>query len=55
MWNRRIGVLDVALEIKEELKEIYEKLNPAELRERILQLQDKLFKLATSVRGIKYE
>ncbi|MGC8881165.1 MAG: DDE-type integrase/transposase/recombinase [Minisyncoccia bacterium] len=46
---------DVALEIKEELKEIYEKLNPAELRERILQLQDKLFKLATSVRGIKYE
>ncbi|WP_353686368.1 hypothetical protein [Thermodesulfovibrio sp. 3462-1] len=42
------------MEIKEELKEIYEKLNPTELRKRILQLQDKLFKLATAVRGIKF-
>jgi polyribonucleotide nucleotidyltransferase len=53
-FERVLERKDVASEIKNELKKIYEKLNPTELRKRILQFQDKLFKLATAVRGIKF-
>ncbi|MBX6422595.1 hypothetical protein [Thermosulfurimonas sp. F29] len=40
---------------KEELRQKYEELNPAELRRKILRLQRRLFGLATPVKGVTYE
>jgi len=40
---------------KEKLRARYEELNPAELHRRIKDLQERLFRLATPVRGMKYE
>ena len=42
-------------ETKERLRKRYEELNPAELRRKILGLQQKLFGLATPVKGVEYE
>jgi hypothetical protein len=41
--------------VKEELQRKYEELNPANLRRKILRLQEKLFRLATPVKGVTYE
>jgi len=41
--------------LKAELQRKYEGLNPADLRRKILRLQQELFRLATPLRGITYE
>ena len=41
--------------LKAELQRRYEGLNPADLRRKILRLQQELFRLATPLRGITYE
>ena len=52
---KRVVESDLPQQIKKKLEEIYQRLNPAELHRKIVALQEKLFSLATPLKGVKYE
>jgi len=46
---------DVPKEVKKRVREVYKRLNPAELHREIVRLQKRLYSLATPVKGVYYE
>ncbi len=54
-YQRVLESADVAEQAKRVLVEKYEQLNPAELHRKIERLQEKLYSLASPVRGVKHE
>ncbi len=54
-FERVLEAPGISEEVKEALRKKYEELNPADLRRKILRLQQKLFRLATPVKGVTYE
>lgn len=54
-YQRVLESPDVAQQVKQRLVEKYRQLNPAELHRKIEVLQEKLYSLATPVRGVRYK